>query len=303
MSYKEFVRKLPDTVQRRITPLQLNPFRRTPVMEEGNDHADKDNDFVQNCYNVISMLSELAAPEEPLVIEGNLKVNFLPEFVELIEPVSVDIPDSHLIMQENTTIDNDQIRDMIDHEILGVNDRCSQLGEGIEEVEVVQEMTSEEVTGKLVESDGEESEKEDSPEESEVEELEEYPLQVETQVALERMDGGANIGSSVQMHPTRKNIRFTTKLVEAKHGAGGTIKSGTGQGKAGIKRLSQKLALTWDEMDEDYVPPRNVSAQTVSAKMSVGFPGRNATHALVLQAVNSIRKDKNCSVLTAGVRK
>ena len=41
-------------------------------MEEGNDHTDKDNDFVQNCHNVISMLSELAAPEEPLVIEGNL---------------------------------------------------------------------------------------------------------------------------------------------------------------------------------------------------------------------------------------
>ena len=76
-------------------------------------------------------------------------------------------------MQENTTIDNDQIRDMIDHEILGVNDRCSQLGEGIEEMEVVQErggspLISEEVTGKLVESDGEESEKENSPEESEV---------------------------------------------------------------------------------------------------------------------------------------
>ena len=67
--------------------------------------------------------------------------------------------------------------------------------------------------------------------------------------------------------------------------------------------MSQKLALTWDEMDEDYAPPRNISAQTVSAKPSVGFPGRNAAHALALQAVNSIRKDKNHSVLTAGARK
>ena len=225
MSYKEFVRKLPDTVWRRISPLPLNPCRRTTVKEGGNDHTDKDNDFVQNCSNVISMLSKLAASEEPLVIEGNLKVNFLLEFVELIEPVSVDIPDSHLIMQENTTTDNDQIRDMINHEILSVIDRCSELGEGIEEVEVLQEMTSEEVTGMLVESDGGESEKESSPEESEVEELEENPPQVETPIAFKRMAGGANIGSSVQMHPTRKNTRFTTKKLEAKHGA---VKSGPG---------------------------------------------------------------------------
>ena len=60
------------------------------------------------------------------------------------------------------------------------------------------------------------------------EEMEEYPPQVETPVALKGMDGGANIGSSVWMHPTRKNIRFTTKKVEAKHGAGGTVKSGPG---------------------------------------------------------------------------
>ena len=164
-------------------------------MGEGNDHIVKDNDFVQNCHNVISMLSKLAAPEKPLVIEGNLKVDFLPEFVELIEPVSVDIPDSHLIMQENTMIDNDQIRSMIDHDILGVNDECSQLGVGTEEVEVVQETPIEEVSGMLVESEGEESEREDSPDEEEVEELEETP-QVITLVTLKRMDGGTNRGSS-----------------------------------------------------------------------------------------------------------
>ena len=55
-------------------------------------------------------------------------------------------------------------------------------------------------------------------------------------------------------------------------------------------------------MDEDCVPPKNVSAQTISTKMSVGFPGRNAAHSLALQAVNSIKKDKNHSVLTAGTR-
>ena len=163
-------------------------------MEEGNDHINKDNAFVQICHNVISMLSKLAAPEEPLVIEGNLKANFLPEFVLFIKPVSVDIPDSHLIMQENRTIDNDQIRNMIDHEILGVNDKCSQLGVGMEEIEVVQDTPSEEVTGTLFESDGEGSEREDSPEESEIEESDETP-QVHAPVALKRKDGGANIGS------------------------------------------------------------------------------------------------------------
>ena len=101
------------------------------------------------------------------------------------------------------------------------------------------------------------------------------------------------------MQANQKNIKFTTKKVDAKYG----VKSGPGWGKAGVKRLTQKLALTQDEMDEDYIPPRSVSAQTVSAQKSLGFPGRNATHALALQAINSVRKDKNHSVLTAGARK
>ena len=85
-------------VVKRKKQLPRNPFdkfRGKPEVVLGS----KDNN------NVISMLKSLSQPGEPLVITGNTDNPFPPGFVNLIEPVCVDL-DSNVTL---SNISGDQI--------------------------------------------------------------------------------------------------------------------------------------------------------------------------------------------------
>ena len=113
-----------------------------------------------------------------------------------------------------------------------------------------------------------------------------------------RTDGGASHSSSARQHPSRPNIRYTKRKYPNPERV-----VGKGIGKGGMKRLSQTVAMTQDELDEDYVPPRAIATQ-VNREATLGFPGRNVAHALAVATVNSVKKvrGKGKIVLTAAAR-
>ena len=117
-------------------------------------------------------------------------------------------------------------------------------------------------------------------------------------VVTKRTDGGASHSSSARQHPSRPNIRYTKRKYPNPERV-----VGKGIGKGGMKRLSQTLAMTQDELDEDYVPPRAIATQ-VNREATLGFPGRNVAHALAVATVNSVKKvrGKGKIVLTAAAR-
>ena len=287
------VRKLPANIKKRSIPLPENPFRRLTT-----GRNDSDNDLVKSCKIAIKMLTSLSAPNEPLELYGNSCTDLLPEFVELVDCIDVNpngVTDGLLIAQEPTIIQNDDIHKLIDSEICPVNFSKSLKSDmSVRQVDEIEEAPLEVTFEEPVVSELE----------SEISEIEgaegfvnEENEETEGSVATKCTDRGANRSSSARYHPTQKNIKFTK--------CKSSSKTGLGKGKGGIKRLSQKLAMTREELDKDYQPPRSVSAQMVSKKTVHGFPRRNAAHALAVATVKSVEKDKlkGKIVLTAGAHK
>ena len=113
--------------------------------------------------------------------------------------------------------------------------------------------------------------------------------EIEEPVQPKQTDGGAicTISSSTSQswsHPNRQNIRYTVCKGESRSRSSTPV-HGPGCGKAGVKRLSSTLAMTTEELDEDYQPPPSTSSKPSN-------PGKNALCAMALAVTKASSKGK-----------
>ena len=121
-------------------------------------------------------------------------------------------------------------------------------------------------------------------------------LESNQSVPPKRIDGGAmrTVSSSTSQswsHPERSNIHYTARKGESRSRSS-TPTRGPGCGKAGMKCLTSTLAMTRDELDEDYEPPSQVVP-------SASKPGKNELHAMALAVTKSSKKGKIVLTKTA----
>ena len=208
------------------------------------------------------------------------------------------------VLKKDSTVDQTKIRDMIDSvmEMPNISTKIivhdSEMAQhGGDELEMLEE-------GELEASEMEQPVEVEmnAPVESgnSSDEQAFVPESIETEsdesVGAKRVDGGAvrtvsSITSRSWSHPNRPNIRYTTRKGDKRSRSESQSPiRGPGKGKGGIKRLSSKLVMTRDELDDDYTPGQ--SGKTTSRGKPSSAPGRNALAKMAMAIKKSSSKGK-----------
>ena len=202
---QDLIRQIPKGMRRRTTPLPPNPFQRLQDIKGNDKKSMHDCELIYKCNKTIAMLDCLAASDQPLEVTGNLSTDFLSEFVDLVD-VDINPPgvsDADLIKGKSTTINHEEIREMINSQILNIpNSLYTEMS--VHQTDTIEEAPHEEPMEQRLDLGEERGDivNEGQP-----------GLEITSfsPVVTKRTDGGASHSSSARQHPSRPNIRYTKR--------------------------------------------------------------------------------------------